>query len=205
MPRLAQCNQCQVLQRIPDVSPKTPLVPARIEFQDGFDFIYRDEDGLPQMVPAFDPVLEDFIEKHGHGRDDRDVISGLIQVYQVDQKTWDTMDVVTKIQNELQKQTNEWYEERDEYREAAVKCYNAHGNPTLESGCPDYMDDSKRIGRATYDDGDGHTITVPPKFRQYLCYVCPYQQSYIQVELRRRKGMYTEDYAKRVQAKARKG
>jgi len=190
MPRLVQCNMCQILQRIPDVPPKTPKVPARIEFKNGFDFIYRDEDNLPQMVAAFDPVLEDFVEKHSHGREDRDVIGGLIQVYAVDQKTWDTMDVVTKIQEQLQKQTNSWYEERDEYKEAAVQCYNRHGNPDLDSGCPDYMDDDRRIGPATYDDGDGRVITVPPKFRQYLCYVCPFQQTYIQVELRRRRGAY---------------
>jgi hypothetical protein len=52
------------------------------------------------------------------------------------------------------------------------------------------MNDDRRIGPATYDDGDGHVITVPPKFRQYLCYVCPFQQTYIQVELRRRRGLY---------------
>ena len=171
------------------MSPKTPLVPARIEFKEGFDFIYRDEDNLPVMVAAFDPVLEDFVEKHSHGRDDRDVIGGLIQVYGVDQKTWDTMDVVTKVQDALQKQTNEWYEERDEYKDAALKCYNAHGNPDLQNGCSDYLDDSKRIGRAHYEDDDGKTITVPPKFRQYLCYVCPYQGE-IQVELRYRRGAY---------------
>ena len=190
MPRLAQCNMCHILQRMPDVPPKTPLVPARIEFKEGFDFIYRDEEGLPQMVAAFDPILEDFVEKHSHGREDRDVIGGLIQVYQVDQKTWDTMDVVTKIQTELQRQTNEWYDERDEYREEALKCYNRHGNPDIDSGCSDYMNEDRRIGPATYDDGDGHTITVPPKYRQYLCYVCPFQQTYIQVELRRRRGAY---------------
>jgi hypothetical protein len=54
------------------------------------------------------------------------------------------------------------------------------------------MDDSKRIGNATYKDDDGRIITVPPKFRQYLCYVCPFQQTYINVELRRRKGYYKE-------------
>jgi len=181
---------CHILQRMPDPPPKTPLVPARIEFKEGFEFIYRDDTGLPQMVPAFDPVLEDFVEKHSHGRDDRDVIQGIIQVYQVDQKTWDTMDVVTKIQDELRKQTDTWYEEKDEYKAAAAECYNRHGNPDLQDGCPDYMDDDRRIGPATYDDGEGHVITVPPKYRQYLCYVCPFQQTYIQVELRRKKGMY---------------
>ena len=48
------------------------------------------------------------------------------------------------------------------------------------------------IGQWNYDDGDGHTITIPPQFRQYLCYMCPFQQTYIQVELRRRRGMYKE-------------
>ena len=190
MPRLAQCNMCHILQRMPDVPPKTPLVPARIEFKEGFDFIYRDDTGLPQMVAAFDPVLEDFVEKHSHGREDRDVIGGLIQVYAIDQRTWDSMDMVTKIQEQLQKQTNQWYEERDEYREEALKCYNRHGNPDIDSGCSDYMNDDRRIGPATYDDGDGRTITVPPKYRQYLCYVCPFQQTYIQVELRRKRGAY---------------
>lgn len=192
MPRLASCNFCRILQRIPDVHPKTPMIPARLEWKNGESFVYRDEQGLPVMVPAYDPILEDFILSHEHGRDDRDVISGMVQVYAVDQHTWDSMDVVTKIQAELQKQTNEWYEERDEYREAALKCYNDHGNPDLSTGCIDYMDDSKRIGHATYTDDEGRKITVPPKFRQYLCYICPYQQTYIQVELRRRRGAYQE-------------
>jgi hypothetical protein len=190
MPRLAQCNICKILQRMPDVPKDVPKVPAHIEFKEGFDFVYKDDDGLPQMVAAFDPVLEDFVDKHSHGREDRDVISGLIQVYQVDQKTWDTMDIVTKIQDQLQAQTNQWYEERDEYREAALQCYNAHGNPDLDKGCPDYMNDDRRIGPASYKDDDGKTITIPPRYRQYLCYVCPFQQTYIQVELRRKRGAY---------------
>ena len=192
MPRLVACNWCHSLTRIPDVLKGTPMVPAMLEWKDGERFIYRDEQGLPTMVPAYDPILEDFIETHTHGLRDDQVIGGLIEVYAVDQKTWDAMDVVTKIQTELQKQTNQHYAEVDEYKEAAVKCYNAHGNPDLSSGCPDYLDDSKRIGHASYTDDDGRTITVPPKFRQYLCYLCPYQQTYIQVELRRRRGAYKQ-------------
>jgi hypothetical protein len=146
------------------------------------------------MVAAYDPILEDFIEKHEHGYDDNKVIGGLIQVYQVDQKTWDTMDVVTKIKKELEVQTQQHYAEVDEYKEAAVKCYNAHGNPDIQTGCRDYMDDTKRIGNATYTDDDGRIITVPPKYRQYLCYLCPFQQTQINVELRRRKGYYKDPY-----------
>jgi hypothetical protein len=192
MPRLVGCAYCRILQRIPDVLKGTPLIPARLEWTTGEQYTYLDDQGLPVMVPAYDPILEDFIENHGHDQPDDRVIGGLITVWQVDQRTWDTMDVVTKIQKELQDQTNQWYEERDEYRESALKCYNDHGNPDLSSGCRDYMDDSKRIGHASYTDDDGRTITVPPKFRQYLCYVCPYQQTYIQVELRRRRGAYNQ-------------
>lgn len=189
MPRLVSCHFCKILQRMPDVHPKTPLIPAILEWTSGEQFIYRDDEGQPVMVPAYDPMLEDFIIKHEHGREEATVIGGMIQVYSIDQKTWDSVDMVTKIRDELHEQNNAWYEDRDEYRTAATKCYNEHGNPDISTGCRDYMDDSKRFGPATYN-ADGRTITVPPKFRQYLCYLCPYQQAYINVELRRRKGYY---------------
>jgi hypothetical protein len=193
MPRLATCHICHILERMPDVHPKTPLVPAVLEWETGEKAVLKDVDGLVKMVPAFDPMLEEFVRKHDHDLPDKAVTHGdQIQVVAVDQKTWDTMDMVTKIKEELQRQTGEVYDESQEYREAALKCYNAHGNPDLQDGCPDYLDDSKRLGQATYDDGDGHTITIPPEFRQYLCYLCPYQQTYIQVELRRRRGLYKE-------------
>jgi hypothetical protein len=195
MPRLLSCNHCRILQRAPDVHPKTPLVPAMLEWRDGERYSYRDDDGLPVMVPAYDPILEDFISKHVHGYDDNKVIGGLIQVYTVDQKTWDTMDVVTKIKKELEQQAQQHYAEQDEYKDAALRCYNAHGNPDIQTGCRDYMDDSKLIGKASYDDGEGRTITVPTRFRQYMCYVCPFQQSQINVELRRRKGYYKPRYS----------
>jgi hypothetical protein len=197
MPRLLSCNQCCILQRAPDVHPKTPLVPARLEWRDGESYLFREDDGKATMVPAYDPVLEDFIGKHEHGRDDNQVIGGLIQVYYVDQKTWDTMDVVTKVKKELEAQTQQHYQEVDEYRDAATRCYNAHGNPDISTGCRDYMDDSKRFGPATYRV-EGRTITVPPKFRQYLCYLCPFQQAQVNVELRRRKGAYKGRYGERI-------
>ena len=190
MPRLVGCNQCRILQRIPDVTPGTPYRPARLQWTTGEDYIFLDDKGLPVMVAAYDPVLEDFVEKHTHGYDDDKVIGGLIQVWAVDQQTWDSIDVVTKIKKELQASTNHWYEERDEYREAAIACYNKHGNPDLGTGCPDYLSDDRRIGHGTYKTDDGGNVTVPPKFRQYLCYLCPYQYAYVNVELRRRKGYY---------------
>lgn len=204
MPRIAACNLCLVLQRMPDIPKDMPLIPARIEFDDGFNYVYKDDTGLPVMVAAFDPVLEDFVEKHSHGREDRDVISGVIQTFQVDQRTWDTMDVVTKIREDLHQSTNNWYEERDEYKDAALKCYNAHGNPDTTTGCRDYLNDDRRIGHAHYTDDDGRVVTIPDRFRQYLCYMCPFQQSYIQVELRRRRGLYADDYTVKKRARNRK-
>jgi hypothetical protein len=205
MPRLVACHHCHILQRIPDVAKGTPLVPARLQWTSGEDYVYHDEDKHPVMVPAYDPILEDFVIKHEHGIDERHFVNGqVVQVWQVDQKTWDAIDVVTEIKKELQANTSSWYAERDEYRDAATRCYNAHGNPDLSTGCRDYMDDSKRIGQGTYKDDDGHDVTVPPKLRQYLCYLCPYQQSYINVELRRRKGAYDDNEHMKRLAKTRR-
>ena len=53
----------------------------------------------------------------------------------VDQNTWDTMDVVTKIKTELQRRPASATTESDEYKDGALKCYNAHGNPDLSTGC----------------------------------------------------------------------
>lgn len=192
MPRLVTCHFCKTLTRMPDVHPKTPMVPAVLEWETGERYVYREDDGNAVMVPAFDPVMEDFVMKHQHGRDDNAVLQGMIQVYNIDQKTWDSVDIVTQIKKELHDQNDAWYEEKDEYRDAALKCYNAHGNPDLQTGCIDYMDDSKRIGPRTYKvEGErGRKVEIPNRFRQYLCYVCPYQQTYIQTELRIRRGAY---------------
>jgi hypothetical protein len=192
MPRLVSCHFCQILQRLPDVPKNTPLIPAVLEYANGERLVLPDEDGLPRMVPAYDPILEDFVSKHEHGMPDEMVThKQMIEIWAVDQNTWDSMDIVTKIKSEIAQQTGKHYEESDEYKEAATKCYNAHGNPDLSSGCPDYLDDSKRLGTAAYHV-DGQTIEIPPKYRQYLCYLCPFQQAYVEVEIRRKQGMYKE-------------
>jgi hypothetical protein len=179
------------LERLPDVVKGTPMRPAYLQWEDGADFIFTDDKGLPVMVPAYDPMLEDFTVRHQHHYTDAqlmDLERPIIQVAAVDQRTWDSMDIVTKLKEQYQKQTGQFYAESNEYKDAAVKCYNEHNNPT--TGCPDYKSDSKRIGMASYEDDDGHTHRVPDQFRQYLCYICPFQQSYVNVELRRRKGQY---------------
>jgi hypothetical protein len=188
VPRLATCHHCHILERLPDVVKGTPMRPAYLQWETGEDFIFRDDEGLPVMVPAYDPMLEEFTEKHKHHYSDQELMEGVIQVASVDQRTWDSMDIVTQVKEQYQKQTGQFYKESTEYKDAAVKCYNAHNNPT--TGCPDYMHDSKRIGMTKYQDDDGNVHNVPPKFQQYLCYVCPFQQAYVNVELRRKKGQY---------------
>lgn len=191
MPRIATCHLCKIIVRFPDVPQGTPMVPATMRFKSGEEFTYKDDDGHPVMVPRFDPMLEDFVEHHDHGLEDSQHLRhGIIEVMQVEQKTWEAMDVVAMVKGQLHEQTSQWYEDRDTYREGAIECYNNHGNPDLSTGCPDYMSDSKIIGKAEYHE-DGQTVTIPKKFRQYLCYQCPYQQAYVIPEKRRRKGQYS--------------
>ena len=190
MPRIVACAPCAIIQRIPDVPPKTPMVAARLEWESGEEYVYRDEHDNVVMVPAYDPILEGFVERHQHNLTEQFFVDGrVINVWQVDQHTWDTMDVVTKIKKELADQTQQHFEESDEYRDAATKCYNAHGNPDLSSGCRDFMTDEKRIGAASYKI-EGRVHTVPNNLRVYLCHMCPYFQSYVQVEIRRKQGGY---------------
>lgn len=205
MPRIVSCHFCHTLTRIPDVHPKTPVIPYVLTYTSGETYVIRDPQGNAAMVPAYDPVLEDFVGKHDHGMPDEAVThKEMIQVWQVDQKTWDAMDVVSQVKANLQRQFSTTYAEVDEYKESALKCYNAHGNPGIETGCRDYLSDEKRIGPATYQGDEGQTVTVPPKFRHYLCYLCPFQQTAITVELRRRKGYYDENKIQRNRAKRRR-
>lgn len=143
------------------------------------------------MVPKYDPLLEDFVDHHQHGLDDQTFLrSGVIEVVEVEPKTWAAMDMVKLVRGQIHERTAEWYEDRDTYREGAIECYNQHDNPTTATGCRDYLSDSKRIGKQSYRDDDGKLHQIPEKHQQYLCYQCPYMHSYVQVEMRAKKGMY---------------
>lgn len=194
MPRLLACNHCHILQRAPDPPEDIPRIPARLEWTSGEVYDYRDDEGELVLVPAYDPILEDFLTQHEHGASEMSILNGeVVRVWQVDQRTWDSVDGVRQIKNQIKETYGVWYEDRDHYRTGATECYNKHGNPTLESGCGDFMDDSKLIGKKVYrTDTSQGDITVPPQWRQYLCYQCPYFQSYVQVEVRRKQGMYKE-------------
>jgi hypothetical protein len=52
------------------------------------------------------------------------------------------------------------------------------------------MDDSKRIGDTHYRDDEGHRRLIPRRHQMYLCHLCPYFQSSVITEIRRKQGMY---------------
>lgn len=189
MPRIVACTICFKLERIPDPPEDTPQVPATVEWDDHGvtrEYTFTMEDGTPILVPQYDPLLEDIVGRHGHGRPDTDVMQ-FIKVFPVDPETYAKMDVVTELKKELQTVTGQFYEESTYYRDEATRCYNKHGNP--EGSCIDYLDDSKRIGSSQ----------IPRKYQTFLCHMCPIQQSYINVELRRKAGLYDPTKAKKLE------
>lgn len=187
MPRIVACMMCSKIERIPDPADSIPRIPATIAWDDhGAErtYTFTNDDGTNVMVPMYDPLLEDIAGRHGHGRPDTDVMN-FIKVFPVDQATYEKLDVVTELKKELAKQTGQFFEEATYYRDEAAKCYNAHGNP--DGSCIDYLDDSRRIG----------SDKIPKKYQTYLCHLCPIQQSYINVEIRRKAGLYKPEIAAR--------
>ena len=182
MPRLAVCMVCKKIERMIDVADDVPRVPATVVSDVNHEsHTFKNVDGSVIMVPEFDPILEDFVARHEHNIDD---VGGMqaIQVFPVDQATYDKVDVVSELKTELSKITSEFFEESNFYREEALKCYNNHHNP--DPTCPDYLDPAKRIGPK-----------VPPKYQIYLCHMCPIQ-SIINVDLRHKKGWYDPSKSK---------
>ena len=189
MPRLATCMICAKIERMPDPPLDVSMVPAKISYMDmgvERDYLFEMEDGTPIMVPEYDPILEDFVGRHGHDRPDTDVM-GFIKVFPVEQATYDRMDVVTELKKELSDHTGLLFEESTYYKDEAIKCYNNHKNPSIPGReCIDFLDDSKQIGP-----------TVPKKYQTYLCHMCPYMQSYVAQEMRSRAGLYNPGKSRR--------
>lgn len=179
MPRIAACLVCSQLERMIDVPDDVPRIPATLKYMDmgvEREYTVQDDQGMNVMVPEYDPVLEDFVGRHGHGLPDTAV--GSIKVFPVTQETWERMDVVTEVKKELASLTDMIFTESEHYKTEALKCYNEHHNP--KGGCIDYCDDSKVIGSSR----------MPKKHRAYLCYMCPVAQSFVATEIRAKKGYY---------------
>ena len=195
MPRVVSCSICHVLEKMPDPPADVPLVPARWAWDIGNgeteEHIFKDDEGNTIMVPEYDPLMDDFVERHTHDRPYTDSID-YIRSFSVSQQTWERVDVVQAIKKELAEATGEQFAESEHYKEGALQCYNPHGNPDMKKRCPDLFSDDKRIGRST---------GVPKKHQMYLCHMCPYVQSYVAAELRNRAKLY---YPKAVQVLSKK-
>lgn len=186
MPRVVACSICNVLERMPDPPPDVPKVPAKWQWEEDGQIrehvftVDNKPDGEVIMVPEYDPLMDDFVERHTHGRPDTDAID-YIKSFNVDQATYERVDVVTAIKKELSKATGEQFAESEHYKEGALQCYNAHGNPDAKKRCPDLFSDEKRIGRSK---------GVPKKHQMYLCHMCPFVQSEVVTMLRDRAKLY---------------
>ena len=183
MPRIVACLTCNVIEKVIDPPPDAPRVPAVLQWDDNGvirEHTIKDEaTGLVALVPEFDPILEDLVGRHSHGLPDTRVIDN-IKVWVCDQKTYDSMDATQFVKDQLQRATDELMQEVDYYKEAALQCYNKHGNPDLKKGCIDFLDESKIIG----------SKQVPPNARVYMCHVCPYMQTYVAIEMRWKEDLY---------------
>lgn len=150
MPRLLACRSCGTMYKM------------------------RDFDGPVD----YDMELQELVNRHLGQASDPNPDSHQSLIFRVDEETWAKLGDETQVQKELLK--NEWEvrELRDDLKVEALRCFNRHNRPS--SGCPDYEDDSKTIGRK---------IGIPKEQRQYLCHYCPAQE-YVTHKLRIAKGMY---------------
>lgn len=176
---------CASIERLPDPPKGVRHVPATLKWMEGNVEVSRtirhEDNNTVVMVPEFDPLLEDFVARHSHQRPEIETMN-YIKTFEVDQATWDNADVVGQFKKELAGITGAFFEESEHYKDEAVKCYNAHGNPDIHSRCPDFRDSSKLIG----PQGD----KVPPKYQVHLCVMCPYMQSHLATEMRWKAGLY---------------
>ena len=182
MPRLALCHQCHSITRLPDPPASAPLVPARWEWtdEDGKqqEYTFRDDDGAAVMVAQYDPSLEDWVTRHEHADIPESVKKH--DVWGTDQLTWQTVDVMARVRQDMLDATGEMYLERDELKEDALSCFEKHHRPQLT--CPDAFAEGKVIG------GHESNKHMPREDRMYLCHLCPFVHGYVIPQVRNAKG-----------------
>lgn len=183
MPRVVACLACNVVEKLADPPQGVRYVDAVLQWYEGSDLrthtITNPETGVVVKVPEYDPLMEDFTYRHQHGKEPIEVMNA-IKVWETDMKTFLMMDMVETVKVNLAEQQNAQVTEANYYKDEALKCYNAHGNPDLKDGCRDFRDDSKRIGSKADN----------PEHQMHICHMCPYAQTYIAQELRWRAGAY---------------
>lgn len=126
----------------------------------------------------YDMELRHIIERHLAMATDPRPESHKANVFFIEDKDADIIDVESAVQKKLAEQGVFIKETRDDLKLDAIKCFNKHMRP--KGGCLDWLDDSKIIGRKT---------GVPKENRQYLCNYCPAAEHYVH-RARKAKGMY---------------
>jgi hypothetical protein len=118
-----------------------------------------------------DHALNEIVERHQHHEVPEHNRKGG-RLWATDQKTWDSMDVVTEVRKELMAH-QVWIEEyRDTLMEDAAKCHRKHGQPEWPGKpCIDYKTDKKRIG------GPLGRRSLDLNQLQYMCTYCPYEST----------------------------
>lgn len=153
MPRLLRCNICQTITKLPD---------------------YVGD-------PTQDYLLGEVTRLHQHDDKPEEERRTAGMLFTVDQATYDKMEAITKMGGHLD--THQWaHDEREQRKLDAHVCWQFHGRPDQNRGCPDYQSPSKMMAHP------GGRV-IPKKDRQYLCYYCPFQ-AHVTHKLRLRKGMY---------------
>lgn len=203
MPRLTVCHVCSSITKLPDPPKSAPLVPARWAWDndDGSrgEYIFRNPDtGMPVMVAAYDPALEDWVERHAHEGQFFPLSAQKHEVHHCDQATWDSVDVMQKLRKDLMGVTGRMYMERDQLKADAVECFIKHGRPEAGHGCPDWHDESKVIGSHESNKN------VPKHKRMFLCDLCPFTHGVVAVDIRHKKGMYKDNWPQKVAERAKR-
>lgn len=158
MARLLVCNTCKTVDTLPDYAFEN-------DPEAKFDFTLRD---------AIDKHMQKFggpVERHK------------ANMFNISDEELDLIDS-SRLEQAIHDNRLEEFlkEEREMYKEDALKCYNLHDRPTVGIGyglgCRDYKDKSRAIGRTT---------GIPEDEWTYICDFCPYH-SYVEHAARKKAG-----------------
>ena len=159
MARLLTCNTCKTVDMLPNYNTEA-------DPEAKYDHTLRD---------AIDKHMQKFggpVERHK------------AQLFGISDEELDLIDK-SRLEQAIHDGRLEEFlkEERENYKEDALKCYNLMNRPTIGYGyglgCPMYKDKSKAIGRTT---------GIPEDEWTYICEFCPYH-SYLEHHKRKKAGL----------------
>lgn len=159
MARLLICNSCKTVDKLPDYDQSNdPEARHDYRLKDACDLHNRKFGGPPERHRALlVGIADEELSLIDESRLTEAVHDGRLE--------------------EFLKQ------EREQYKEDALRCYNLHNRPTYGvgygAGCQDYRQKSRAIGR---------TAGLPPEEWNYLCDFCPYN-SYVEHYQNKKRGI----------------